>query len=93
MRHSIPLLLAAGIAACSGRSPGVFTGDGVYAVLPCNLVVRISDDYLCDVKGTPMEGRGNQPDFAGTPSIGDFLSGKDPVLDKAIAVLKSVFCP
>jgi C-terminal processing protease CtpA/Prc len=59
-------------------------------VLPCNLVVRISNGYVCDAKGKPIECNGNEPDVAVTPSAADFLKGHDPVLDKAVAVLRGM---
>ena len=67
---------------------GAFSGDGVYAMLPCKLIVRISDGYLCDAQGTRMDGCGNLPDVPVAPTVADVLSGADPVLDQAVAALK-----
>jgi carboxyl-terminal processing protease len=67
---------------------GNLSGVAAYAVLPCGLVVRISNGYICDASGKPVEGDGNEPDLSVTPTIADFLNGKDPVLEKAMTVLK-----
>jgi hypothetical protein len=66
---------------------GNLSGVGAYAVLPCGLVVRISNGYICDDKNMPIECNGNKPDVTVSPSISDFLKGKDPALDKAVALL------
>jgi len=66
---------------------GNLSGVGVYAVLPCGLVVRISNGYVSDAKRRPIEGNGNMPDVTIEPSILDFLNGKDPVLDKAVDLI------
>ncbi|MBM4083759.1 MAG: hypothetical protein FJ272_03135 [Planctomycetes bacterium] len=89
---------AADLFACYMRSAGRVTtvgstthgnlpGTAAYAVLPCHLIVRISNAYVCDAKGKPIECHGNEPDVAVAPTISDFLNGRDPVLDKAVAVL------
>ena len=89
---------AADLFACYMRSTGRvvtlgttthgnLSGVAAHAVLPCGLIVRISNGYICDAKGRPIEGNGNEPDVAVSPTISDFLKGKDPVLDKAVAVL------
>ena len=91
---------AADLFACELRSAGRvvtvgttthgnLSGVGVFAVLPCGLVVRISNGYVSDAKNRPIEGNGNIPDVTVEPSVADFLNGKDPVLDKAVdAILK-----
>ena len=66
---------------------GNLSGVAAYAVLPCHLVVRISNGYICDAKGRPIERNGSEPDIAVSPSIADFLAGRDPVLDKAVTFL------
>jgi len=76
------------VLTVGSTSHGSLTGDAVYAALPCNLMVSIPNSYLCDAKGTPMEGKGNVPDVAVTPTIADLVHGADPVLDKAVAALK-----
>jgi C-terminal processing protease CtpA/Prc len=67
---------------------GNLAGVAAYAVLPCGLIVRISNGYICDATGKPIEGRGNEPDVTVTPTINDFLAGKDPVLEKAAGLLR-----
>jgi C-terminal processing protease CtpA/Prc len=66
---------------------GDLSGVATFAVLPCGLVVRISNGYVCDAKGKPIEGNGNPPDVLVEPTIEDFLKGHDPVIEKAVSVL------
>ena len=66
---------------------GNLSGVGAYVVLPCYLVVRVSNGYVCDAQGAPIEGRGNVPDIRVEPTIEDLLAGRDPVLDRAEALL------
>ena len=86
---------AADLFACELRSAGrVITvgspthgnlaGVAAYVVLPCGLVVRVSNGYVADAKGRPIEGAGSLPDITVEPSIDDFLQGRDPVLDRAV---------
>jgi C-terminal processing protease CtpA/Prc len=68
---------------------GNLSGVAVYAVLPCRLVVRISNGYITDANDRPIEVNGNTPDIAIDVDIQDYLSGRDPVLNQAVeAVLK-----
>lgn len=66
---------------------GNLSGIATYAVLPCGLVVRISNGYITDAHGRPIEMYGNVPDIVIEPAPQDYLSGKDPVLDRAVEVL------
>jgi carboxyl-terminal processing protease len=66
-----------------GNLPGVAR----FVVLPCNLVVRISNGYIADSKDRIVEMNGNNPDISIEPTITELVSGKDPVLDKAVEVL------
>ena len=66
---------------------GNLSGVAAFAVLPCGLVARISNGYICDAKDRPIEGQGNEPDVSVSPTIADVLNGKDPVLDKAVSLL------
>jgi carboxyl-terminal processing protease len=75
------------ITTVGSTTHGNLSGDGAYVVLPCGLVVRISNGYICDARNRPIEVNGNEPDIAVSPSIADFLAGKDPVLEKAAALL------
>jgi carboxyl-terminal processing protease len=75
------------VTTIGSTTHGNLSGVAAYAVLPCRLVVRISNGYVCDAKGRPIEGNGSDPDIAVNPRITDFLAGKDPVLDKAVAFL------
>jgi C-terminal processing protease CtpA/Prc len=78
------------VVTLGSTTHGNLSGVAAYVVLPCNLVVRISNGYVCDAKGKPIECNGNEPDVAVTPSAADFLKGHDPVLDKAVAVLRGM---
>jgi C-terminal processing protease CtpA/Prc len=89
---------AADLFACELRSAkrvvtvgstthGNLSGEAAFAVLPCGLIVRISNGYICDATGKPIEGVGNEPDVPVSPSIGDILAGRDPVLERAAALL------
>lgn len=90
---------AADLFACELRSAkrvvtvgstthGNLSGVAAYAVLPCGLIVRISNGYICDATGKPIEGIGNEPDVPVSPSLGDILAGRDPALERAAALLK-----
>jgi carboxyl-terminal processing protease len=90
---------AADLFACELRSAsrvltvgstthGNLSGVAAFVVLPCGLIVRVSNGYLADSHDRPIEGAGNVPDIAVEPTIGDFLAGKDPVLDRAVAALR-----
>jgi C-terminal processing protease CtpA/Prc len=63
---------------------GNLSGVAVYAVLPCGLVVRISNGYITDANDRPVEVNGNTPDIAIDVDIQDYLSGRDPVLKQAV---------
>jgi C-terminal processing protease CtpA/Prc len=63
----------------------------MYGVLPCGLVVRISNGYITDTQDRPIEVTGNIPDIAVEPAIQDYLNGRDPVLDRATdAILRKL---
>jgi carboxyl-terminal processing protease len=66
---------------------GNLSGVQLYAVLPCGLVVRISNGYLSDTKDRSIEVNGNVPDITVETSIQDYLNGRDPVLERASEVL------
>jgi len=66
---------------------GNVSGTAVYAVLPCNLVVRISNGYVTDARGRAIEENGNAPDISVAPTLADLLAGRDRALEKAAAVL------
>jgi carboxyl-terminal processing protease len=66
---------------------GSFGGTSAYAVLPCNLVVRISAGYVCGKNDRPVEGLGADVEALVEPSVEDLLRGTDPVLEKAVALL------
>jgi len=90
---------AADLFACELRSAGRvvtvgttthgnLSGVGTFVVLPCGLVVRISDGYISDAKDRSIEVNGNGPDAMVEPGILDFLNGRDPVLDRAVRLLR-----
>jgi C-terminal processing protease CtpA/Prc len=66
---------------------GNLSGVAMYGVLPCGLVVRISNGYITDANDRPIEVTGNIPDIAVEPDIQDYLNGRDPVLDRATEVI------
>lgn len=91
---------AADLFACELRSAGrVLTvgttthgnlsGVSAFAVLPCRLVVRISNGYVADSKKRIIEVNGNPPDYPVDPTLSDFLSGKDPIMERAVELLQT----
>jgi C-terminal processing protease CtpA/Prc len=75
------------VTTVGSTTHGNLSGTAAYAVLPCNLVVRISNGYIADAKGRAVEVNGNAPEVVVEPTVEDFLSGRDPVLDKAVSLL------
>ena len=67
---------------------GDLTGTSVYAVLPCGLVVRISDGYVTDVEGRIIEVNGNVPRIHAELTIEDVVKGTDSVLARAVQSLR-----
>jgi len=63
-------------------------GGAVYGVLPCGLVVRISNGYVSNAKDQPIEVNGNVPDIAVEPDIRDYLNNRDPVLERATEIIR-----
>ena len=77
------------VVTIGSTTHGNLSGVAAFAVLPCGLVARISNGYICDAQDRPIEGRGNEPDVSISPTITDVLNGKDPVLDKAVELLQA----
>ena len=75
------------VTVVGSTTHGNLSGTAAYVVLPCDLVVRISNGYVADARGHPIEVNGNVPDVAVAPTIFDLLAGRDPVLERAIALL------
>jgi C-terminal processing protease CtpA/Prc len=75
------------VVTVGATTHGNLSGVAIYAVLPCGLVVRISNGYISDSKDRPIEVNGNIPDYAVEPDVLDFLSGRDPVLERAVALI------
>ena len=69
---------------------GNLTGQCVYVVLPCNLVVRVSNGYVCDASGRLIEGNGNVPQIYIEPTINDIVNGTDSVLKQAVQTLQQM---
>ena len=67
---------------------GNLTGGGVYVQLPCNLVVRVSNGYVCDASGKIIEGNGNVPQVPAELTIADIVNKTDSVLERAIRELQ-----
>jgi C-terminal processing protease CtpA/Prc len=69
---------------------GNLTGQCVYVVLPCNLVVRVSNSYICDTSDRIIEGNGNVPQIHIEPTINDIVKGTDSVLKQAVQTLQQM---
>jgi carboxyl-terminal processing protease len=67
---------------------GNLTGRCVYVVLPCNLVVRVSNGYVCEASGRIIEGNGNVPRIHAERTIDDVVNGTDSVLERAVQSLR-----
>lgn len=67
---------------------GNLTGGGVYVQLPCNLVVRVSNGYVCDASGRIIEENGNVPQVPAELTIADIVNKTDSVLERAIRELQ-----
>ena len=68
---------------------GNLTGVGVYVQLPCNLVVRVSNGYVCDANGRIIEGNGNVAQIRVEPTIADAVNGTDSVIKRAVEELRT----
>jgi len=66
---------------------GDLPGHNVFAVLPCGLVVRISNSYVTDINGRIIEVNGNTPQIHAESTIQDVINGTDSVLDRAVQSL------
>lgn len=75
------------VVTLGSTTHGNLSGVAAFAVLPCGLVARISNGYICDAKDRPVEGHGNEPDVSVSPTVAEVLNGQDPVLDKAVSLL------
>jgi hypothetical protein len=58
-------------------------------LLPCNLVVRISNGFICDASGRIIERNGSVPKMHVEPAIADVINGTDSVIERAVAELHS----
>lgn len=76
------------VVTIGSTTHGNLSGVAAHAVLPCGLVVRISNGYITDAKGKPIEGNGTEPQIPVAVTISDFLEHRDPILEKAEALLK-----
>jgi hypothetical protein len=77
------------VTTVGSATHGTLSGVAAYMVLPCGLVVPVSNGYLPDADGVPIEGRGNAPEVTVEPTVADFLSGRDPILERAVALLQT----
>lgn len=78
------LRAATQVITLGNTTHGNLSGVATYAVLPCGLVVRISNGYIADAKDRPIEMYGNVPDIVIAPTLQDYLSGRDIVLERAV---------
>jgi C-terminal processing protease CtpA/Prc len=76
------------VIAIGQPTHGNSTGHCVYVQLPCSLVVRISNGYLCNAKGKITEVNGNEPTVFIEPLIKDVIENKDGVLERAFEYIK-----
>lgn len=67
---------------------GNLTGVGVYVVLPCNLVVRVSNGYVCDTSERIIEGNGNIPQIHAELTIADVINRTDSALECVVKELQ-----
>ena len=67
---------------------GNLTGGGVYVQLPCNLVIRVSNGYVCNASGRIIEGNGNVPQVPTEQTIVDIVNKIDSVLEQAVERLE-----
>ncbi|MBM4028502.1 MAG: hypothetical protein FJ280_24375 [Planctomycetes bacterium] len=68
---------------------GNLTGVGLYVLLSCGLIVRVSHGYVCDANGRIIEGNGNMPQIEVAPTLSDVREERDTVLERAVAELKT----
>lgn len=76
------------VVSVGSTTHGNLPGTQCYAVLPCNLVVRISCGFVCDPHDLPIEGHGNVPDVVVQRTIPDLVAGRDAALEKAVKILQ-----
>jgi C-terminal processing protease CtpA/Prc len=69
---------------------GNLTGQCVYVVLPCNLVVRVSNGYVCDAGGRIIEKNGNMPQIEIETTIEDIVRGNDLFIMRAVQALQKM---
>ncbi|NQT16710.1 MAG: hypothetical protein HQ582_28390, partial [Planctomycetes bacterium] len=63
---------------------GNSAGSGVFVLLPCGLVARVSNGYTSDVNGRIIEGNGNVPQISAELTVDDVVNGTDSVVDRAV---------
>ena len=68
---------------------GDLPGLSVVAVLPCGLAVRVSNAYVADNDGRPIELNGNAPQVHAEPTVKDVLEGTDSVIARAVQALRA----
>ncbi|MEN6405697.1 MAG: S41 family peptidase [Thermoguttaceae bacterium] len=66
---------------------GDLPGHNVFAVLPCGLVVRISNAFVMDVNGRIIEVNGNVPEIHAELTVKDVIDGTDSVIARAVDAL------
>jgi carboxyl-terminal processing protease len=81
------------VTVVGSTTHGNLSGTAAFAVLPCSLVVRISNGYVADISGHPVEVSGNVPDVVVDTTIEDLLGGRDPVLARAVGLLLAKALP
>ncbi|MEN6366661.1 MAG: S41 family peptidase [Thermoguttaceae bacterium] len=67
---------------------GDLPGHNVFAVLPCGLVVRVSNSYVMDVSGRIIEVNGTVPEIHAELTVKDMMNGTDSVIARAVDALR-----
>lgn len=75
------------VIAVGTTTHGDLPGHNVCAVLPCGLVVRISNSYVADIDGRIIEVNGNRPQIHAEPTVKDVIDETDSVIDRAVQAL------
>jgi carboxyl-terminal processing protease len=84
-------MISTGRAVTIGTTThGNLTGGGVYVLMPCQLVVRVSSGYVCDTSGRIIEVNGSVPQVRVEYSIADIVNGTDPVIERAVQTLRQM---
>lgn len=82
-------LVQSGRAVAVGSPTGGGSGNPARVYLPGGAQVTISRWQEAYPDGTLIEGNPTQPTFLVIPSVADLAAGRDPVLERAVEILKA----